>query len=102
MAKDKIIERHRHRYEVNNEYIPRLEQAGLRVSAVSAGEGLCEMVELPEAEHPWFVACQFHPEFTSTPKAGIRCSRHLSRQLPVLRINALQLWLALKQCHPVN
>ena len=67
---DKIIERHRHRYEVNNEYIPRLEQAGLRVSAVSAGEGLCEMVELPQTEHPWFVACQFHPEFTSTPKAG--------------------------------
>jgi CTP synthase len=67
---EKIIERHRHRYEVNNEYIPRLEQAGLRVSAVSAGEALCEMVELPEAEHPWFVACQFHPEFTSTPKTG--------------------------------
>jgi CTP synthase len=69
-GKDSIIERHRHRYEVNNEYIPRLEQAGLRVSATSAGEGLCEMVELPETEHPWFVACQFHPEFTSTPKAG--------------------------------
>ncbi|SFH25791.1 CTP synthase [Nitrosospira sp. Nsp14] len=67
---DKIVERHRHRYEVNSEYIPRLEQAGLRVSAVSAGEGLCEMIELPEAEHPWFVACQFHPEFTSTPRAG--------------------------------
>ncbi|MBA4142156.1 MAG: CTP synthase [Nitrosospira sp.] len=66
----KIVERHRHRYEVNNEYIPRLEQAGLRVSAVSAGEGLCEMVELPETEHPWFVACQFHPEFTSNPKSG--------------------------------
>ena len=67
---DKIIERHRHRYEVNNEYIPRLEQAGLRVSGLSAGEALCEMVELPQTEHPWFVACQFHPEFTSTPKAG--------------------------------
>ncbi len=67
---EKIIERHRHRYEVNNEYIPRLEQAGLRISAVSAGEGLCEMVELPRSEHPWFVASQFHPEFTSTPKAG--------------------------------
>ena len=69
-AAEKIIERHRHRYEVNNEYIPQLEQAGLRVSALSAGEGLCEMVELPETEHPWFVACQFHPEFTSTPKTG--------------------------------
>jgi CTP synthase len=67
---DKIVERHRHRYEVNTEYISRLEQAGLRVSAVSAGEGLCEMIELSEAEHPWFVACQFHPEFTSTPRAG--------------------------------
>jgi CTP synthase len=67
---DKVIERHRHRYEVNNQYIPRLEEAGLRISAVSAGEGLCEMVELPQTEHPWFVACQFHPEFTSTPKTG--------------------------------
>ncbi len=67
---DKIVERHRHRYEVNNEYIDRLEQAGLRISAVSGGEGLCEMIELPQTEHPWFVACQFHPEFTSTPKAG--------------------------------
>jgi CTP synthase len=67
---DKITERHRHRYEVNNEHIPRLEQAGLRVSGLSAGEGLCEVVELPQTEHPWFVACQFHPEFTSTPKAG--------------------------------
>jgi CTP synthase len=67
---DKIVERHRHRYEVNNEYIPRLEQAGLRISGVSAGEALCEMVELPQTEHPWFVACQFHPEFTSAPKSG--------------------------------
>ncbi|WP_072293154.1 CTP synthase [Nitrosovibrio sp. Nv17] len=67
---EKIIERHRHRYEVNNEYVSRLEQAGLRISAVSAGEGLCEMVELQQTEHPWFVACQFHPEFTSTPRAG--------------------------------
>lgn len=67
---DKITERHRHRYEVNNEYIPRLEEAGLRVSALSAGKALCEMVELPQTEHPWFVACQFHPEFTSTPKVG--------------------------------
>jgi CTP synthase len=66
----KVIERHRHRYEVNNKYIPKLEEVGLRISAVSAGEGLCEMVELPQTEHPWFVACQFHPEFTSTPKTG--------------------------------
>ncbi|MBN9133301.1 MAG: CTP synthase [Nitrosospira multiformis] len=67
---DKIIERHRHRYEVNNQYISRLEQAGLSISAISAGEGLCEMVELPQTEHPWFVASQFHPEFTSTPRTG--------------------------------
>ncbi|MEO6824353.1 MAG: CTP synthase [Nitrosospira sp.] len=67
---DKITERHRHRYEVNNVHVPRLEQAGLCVSGLSAGEALCEMVELPQTEHPWFVACQFHPEFTSTPKAG--------------------------------
>jgi CTP synthase len=65
---DTIVERHRHRYEVNDGYLPKLEQAGLRVSGVSAGEGLCEMIELPD--HPWFVACQFHPEFTSTPRAG--------------------------------
>ena len=66
---DKIIERHRHRYEVNNSLLPKLEQAGLRVSGRSlGGEDLCEMIELPD--HPWFVACQFHPEFTSTPRDG--------------------------------
>ncbi|MEN6587491.1 MAG: CTP synthase [Sulfuricella sp.] len=66
---DKIVERHRHRYEVNNEFLPRLEQAGLRVSGRSQGdENLCEMIELPD--HPWFMACQFHPEFTSTPRNG--------------------------------
>ncbi len=68
---DVITERHRHRYEVNNAYLPRLEQAGLRVSGTSAeGRALCEMVELPESEHPWFVGCQFHPEFTSNPRNG--------------------------------
>ncbi len=69
-----IVERHRHRYEVNNAYLPRLEQAGLRVSGVSAeGKALCEMIELPregENAHPWFVGCQFHPEFTSNPRQG--------------------------------
>ncbi|MHB1292251.1 MAG: CTP synthase [Sulfuricella sp.] len=66
---DRIIERHRHRYEVNNSLLPRLEQAGLRVSGRSVGfDDLCEMIELPD--HPWFVACQFHPEFTSTPRDG--------------------------------
>ena len=63
-----IMERHRHRYEVNNHYLPRLEAAGMRMSGVSAKEQLCEMIELPG--HPWFVGCQFHPEFTSTPRAG--------------------------------
>ncbi len=65
---ERIIERHRHRYEVNNHYLPRLEQAGLSVSGVSVKDGLCEMIELPS--HPWFVGCQFHPEFTSTPRRG--------------------------------
>ncbi len=65
---EKVVERHRHRYEVNNHFVPRLEQAGLRISGISASEDLCEVIELPD--HPWFVACQFHPEFTSTPRAG--------------------------------
>ncbi|MGH8772306.1 MAG: CTP synthase, partial [Burkholderiales bacterium] len=67
-ARDTIVERHRHRYEVNNRYLPQLTQAGLVVSGVSATEGLCEIVELKE--HPWFLGCQFHPEFTSTPRNG--------------------------------
>jgi len=65
---ERIVERHRHRYEVNNHYLPRLREAGLTVSGTSAKEGLCEMIELPG--HPWFVGCQFHPEFTSTPRDG--------------------------------
>ncbi len=64
-----IVERHRHRYEVNNAYLPRLQEAGMRVSGTSAeGKPLCEMIELPD--HPWFVGCQFHPEFTSNPRHG--------------------------------
>jgi CTP synthase len=65
---ERIVERHRHRYEVNDHYLARLREAGLRVSGVSVREGLCEMIELPN--HPWFLGCQFHPEFTSTPRAG--------------------------------
>ena len=65
---DHILERHRHRYEVNNKLLPRLESAGLVVSGKSATEDLCEMIEL--SDHPWFIACQFHPEFTSTPRDG--------------------------------
>ncbi|MBI3144174.1 MAG: CTP synthase [Pseudogulbenkiania sp.] len=64
-----IVERHRHRYEVNNYYVPRLEEAGLTISGRSAGhEKLVETVEIKD--HPWFFACQFHPEFTSTPRDG--------------------------------
>jgi CTP synthase len=65
---DIIIERHRHRYEVNNQYVQQLEQAGLLISGHSSKNNLVEMIELPN--HPWFVACQFHPEFTSTPRDG--------------------------------
>ncbi|MDP1559411.1 MAG: CTP synthase [Nitrosomonas sp.] len=67
---DKITERHRHRYEINSKYLPELEQAGLCVSGLSMEENLCEIIELPETMHPWFLGCQFHPEFTSTPQAG--------------------------------
>jgi CTP synthase len=62
---DEISERHRHRYEVNSHYQERLEAAGLRVSGVSPDEKLVEIIELPD--HPWFVACQFHPELKSRP-----------------------------------
>jgi CTP synthase len=67
-GQDRIMERHRHRYEVNNHYLPRLKAAGIKVSGTSARDKLCEMIELPA--HPWFVGCQFHPEFTSTPRNG--------------------------------
>ena len=64
-----IRERHRHRYEVNNFYLPQLQEAGLVIGGVSTGhEHLVEAIELPD--HPWFFACQFHPEFTSTPRKG--------------------------------
>jgi CTP synthase len=67
-GQERVTERHRHRYEVNDHYLPRLEQAGLTISGKSAKDGLTEMIELPG--HPWFVACQFHPEFTSNPRQG--------------------------------
>lgn len=66
--KDVITERHRHRYEFNNHYYERLEQAGLRFSGKSIDGRLVEVIEIPN--HPWFLACQFHPEFTSTPRKG--------------------------------
>lgn len=67
-GKDAIVERHRHRYEVNNTLLPKIEAAGMKVSGRSQTDNLVEMIELPD--HPWFIGCQFHPEFTSTPRDG--------------------------------
>jgi CTP synthase len=70
---DVVNERHRHRYEVNNYYLPRLEAAGLKVAARTKVEALCELIELPTEgpnAHPWFIGCQFHPEFSSAPRTG--------------------------------
>ncbi|HDN2512298.1 TPA: CTP synthase (glutamine hydrolyzing) [Providencia rettgeri] len=63
-----IVERHRHRYEVNNLLLKRIEDAGLKIAGRSVDNKLVEIIENPN--HPWFVACQFHPEFTSTPRDG--------------------------------
>lgn len=65
-----VNERHRHRYEVNNRFVPEFEAKGLVISARTPTEDLPEMMELPRSEHPWFVGVQFHPEFTSTPRDG--------------------------------
>ncbi|AMP90112.1 CTP synthase [Legionella pneumophila] len=65
-GKPQIVERHRHRYEVNNKYVDSLVKHGLIISGRSADNSLVEMIEL--ADHPWFLACQFHPEFTSNPR----------------------------------
>ena len=67
---DEVNERHRHRYEVNNIYAPKLEKAGMVISARTPTEDLPEMMELPQSMHPWFFGVQFHPEFTSTPRDG--------------------------------
>lgn len=63
-----MVERHRHRYEVNSHYVPTFEEHGLVISGVSEKHGLVEAIELKD--HPWFIACQAHPEFTSTPREG--------------------------------
>ena len=63
-----MTERHRHRYEVNNHYVDALGEAGLSFVGWSADRSLVEMIEI--ADHPWFVACQFHPEFKSRPRGG--------------------------------
>jgi CTP synthase len=86
-GRDVIMERHRHRYEFNNRYLDRLSKAGLKFSGFSR-DGLVELIELPG--HPWFIACQFHPEFSSTPRDGhplftgfIRAARNYrASQLP--------------------
>jgi CTP synthase len=67
-GQERIKERHRHRYEVNPTYLETLEAAGLRIAGVSKDQSLVEIIEVEN--HPWFVACQFHPEFTSTPRGG--------------------------------
>ncbi len=65
---NEIVERHRHRYEFNNDYLKVLSDAGMKLVGKSADGMLVEVVEVPD--HPWFVGCQFHPEFTSTPREG--------------------------------
>ena len=65
---EEINERHRHRYEFNNNYLQRLQDAGLVISGLSIDNELVEMIEL--SDHPWFIGCQFHPEFTSQPREG--------------------------------
>ncbi|MEZ5456376.1 MAG: CTP synthase [Lysobacteraceae bacterium] len=84
-GRDVVAERHRHRYEFNNRYRTQLEDAGLVISAKSMDDLLVEMIELPQ--HPWFVACQAHPEFLSTPRDGhplfigfIRAARDYKQQ----------------------
>lgn len=67
-GQDQIKERHRHRYEVNNNYLAQLKEDGLVIGGLSSDKTLVETIELPE--HPWFFASQFHPEFTSTPRDG--------------------------------
>jgi CTP synthase len=67
-GQDTIVERHRHRWEFNNNYADQLQAAGLKIAGWSADDSLVEMIELPA--HPWFLACQFHPEFTSRPRGG--------------------------------
>ncbi len=67
-GKDTIVERHRHRYEFNNQYREQLKRAGLILAGTSVDDNLVEIIELPD--HPWFVGVQFHPEFTSTPRDG--------------------------------
>ncbi|MBS1214111.1 MAG: synthetase, partial [Proteobacteria bacterium] len=86
-GRDVISERHRHRYEFNNLYLDRLQEAGLRISGKTLDGRLVEVIEIPE--HPWFLASQFHPEFTSTPRDGhplftgfVRAARQHKKEAP--------------------
>lgn len=88
-----IVERHRHRYEVNNRYVNQLEKAGLKISGRSKDGHLVEVIEIPQ--HPWFLACQFHPEFTSTPRDGhplfsgyIKAARIFSQVRKAMKVQA--------------
>ena len=90
---DVVGERHRHRYEFNNRYRQAFEDLGLVISGKSMDDLLVEMIELPQQRHPWFLACQAHPEFTSTPRDGhplfsgfVRAAReyHAVRSAPAL------------------
>src|SRR5690606_16265762 len=90
---DVVNERHRHRYEVNNVYVDRLEEAGLVISSSTPSESLPEIMELPD--HPWFMGVQFHPEFTSTPRDGhplfssyIRAARQFQTQRHAAAVNS--------------
>ncbi len=76
--KERIFERHRHRYEFNNEYIQIMEEAGMRISGINPQRNLVEIIELKD--HPWFVACQFHPEFQSKPDLPHPLFRDFLRQ----------------------
>ncbi|MDE5018566.1 CTP synthetase, partial [Francisella tularensis subsp. holarctica] len=67
---DEVVERHRHRYVVNSNYVERLEEAGLILSGRSEDNKLMELIEIPQ--HKWFIECQAHPEFTSTPRYGLK------------------------------
>lgn len=66
--KDIILERHRHRYEVNNILLKKIEKFGLKITGRSENNNVAEIIEI--SNHPWFLGCQFHPEFTSTPRDG--------------------------------
>ena len=90
-GQSEISERHRHRYEVNSNWVDKLTDAGLVISGSSPDGKLVEMVELPADKHPYFVACQFHPEFKSRPldphplfEAFLRAANPINRAKPFI------------------